>query len=213
MGAFRRYLSAGLLVWVPLGVTIFIIRFLVEAMDGFLSLLPPALRPDTLLHVHVPGLGLIVMFIVVLLTGMAVANLFGRKLVALGEALLARIPLVRGIYSGVKQLMETLFSGKGESFRKVVLLQYPRAGVWTVAFLTGEGRGEAQRLAGKDTVNVYVPTTPNPTSGFFLIVPRKDVIELDMSVDDGLKMILSVGVIVPDAPKPAAPPLASAPRP
>lgn len=200
----RRYLTAGLLVWVPLGVTILIINFLVGLMDRTLLLLPAAYRPDALLGFHIPGLGVLLTFAVVLITGVVVANLFGRQLVHMGEGLLARIPVVRSIYSGVKQLMETVFSNKGESFRKVVLVEYPRAGCWTVAFLTGDGQGEAQRKTGHDVVNIYVPTTPNPTSGFFLMVPRKDIVELDMSVDDGLKMILSVGVVIPGDKKPAA---------
>lgn len=203
----RRYLTAGLLVWVPLGVTILIIKFLIDLMDQTLLLIPAAYRPDAVLGFHVPGIGVVLTFIVVLITGMVVANLFGRQLVSIGERMLARIPLVRSIYSGVKQLTETVFSNTGESFRKVVLVQYPRVGMWTVAFHTGDGRGEAQRKTGQDVVNIYVPTTPNPTSGFFLIVPRADIIELDMSVDEGLKMILSVGVVVPDAKKvaPTAP--------
>lgn len=204
----RRYLTAGLLVWVPLGVTILIIKFMVDLMDQSLLLLPPPYRPDALLGFHVPGIGVILTLVVVLGTGMVVANLFGRQLIDLGERLLARIPLVRSIYSGVKQLMETVFSNKGESFRKVVLVEYPRQGLWTVAFLTSETQGEAQRKTGHDVVNIYVPTTPNPTSGFFLIVPRKDIVELDMSVDEGLKMILSVGVVVPPPRKAvAAPPV------
>lgn len=203
----RRYLTAGLLVWVPLGVTILIIKFLIDLMDQTLLLIPAAYRPDAVLGFHVPGIGVVLTFIVVLITGVVVANLFGRQLVSIGERMLARIPLVRSIYSGVKQLTETVFSNTGESFRKVVLVQYPRVGMWTVAFHTGDGRGEAQRKTGQDVVNIYVPTTPNPTSGFFLIVPRADIIELDMSVDEGLKMILSVGVVVPDAKKvaPTAP--------
>jgi len=206
MSHLRRYFAAGLLVWVPLGVTILVIGFLVDFMDQTLLLLPEAYRPEVWLGFSIPGLGVVLTLVVVLATGVIAANLFGRQLVDLGEQVLARIPLVRSIYSGVKQLMETVFSSKGESFRKVVLVEYPRKGLWTVAFLTGEGQGEAQRKTGHDVVNIYVPTTPNPTSGFFLMVPRQDIIELDMSVDDGLKMILSVGVVVPGAvKKPAAP--------
>lgn len=203
MTHFRRYLTAGLLVWVPLGVTILIIAFLVDLMDQTLLLIPAAYRPDALLGFHIPGLGVLLTFLVVLLTGMVVANLFGRQLVNIGERMLGRIPLVRSIYSGVKQLVETVFSSSGQSFRKVVLVEYPRARCWTVAFVTGDGRGEAQEKTGHDVVNLYVPTTPNPTSGFFLMVPRSEIVELDMSVDDGLKMILSVGVVVPGAKKAA----------
>lgn len=203
----RRYLTAGLLVWVPLGVTILIISFLVDVMDQTLLLLPEAARPEAVLGFSVPGLGVLLTVAVVLVTGVIVANLFGRQIVNFGERLLGRIPVAGSIYSGVKQLVETVFSSKGQSFRKVVLVEYPRKGLWTVAFITGEGQGEAQQKTGHDVVNIYVPTTPNPTSGFFLMVPRKDVIELDMSVDDGLKMILSVGVVVPGTKKIAAKPV------
>lgn len=194
----RRYLIAGLLLWLPLGVTVLVVRLLVGTMDQTLLLLPERFRPDALLGFHIPGLGLVLAVLVVLTTGMLVANLFGRRLVALWERLLARIPLVRSIYSAVKQLAETMFSGGGQSFRKVLLIEYPRKGLWTLAFQTGTGVGEAQQKTGRDVVNVYVPTTPNPTSGFFLMVPREEVVELDMSVDDGLKMIISMGVVVPN---------------
>ncbi len=194
----RRYLIAGLLIWLPLGVTVLVVRLLVGTMDQTLLLLPERFRPDALLGFHIPGLGLLLAVLVVLTTGILVANLFGRRLVALWERLLARIPLVRSIYMAVKQLAETMFSGGGQSFRKVLLIEYPRKGLWTLAFQTGTGVGEAQRKTGRDVVNVYVPTTPNPTSGFFLMVPREDVVELDMSVDDGLKMIISMGVVVPN---------------
>lgn len=197
----RRYLIAGLLLWLPLGVTVLVIRLLVGTMDQTLLLLPERLRPDALFGFHIPGLGLVLAVSVVLLTGMLVANLFGRRLLTLWERLLSRIPLVRSIYMAVKQLAETMFSGGGQSFRKVLLIEYPRRGLWTLAFQTGTGAGEAQQKTGREVVNVYVPTTPNPTSGFFLMVPREDVVELDMSVDDGLKMIISMGVVVPNRAK------------
>lgn len=195
----RRYLIAGLLVWVPLGVTLLVITTLVDLLDRVLLLLPPEWRPDALLGVHIPGLGVLVSVTVVFVTGIIAANLFGRQLVALWESLLARIPLVRSIYAAVKQLTETMFSSSGQSFRKVLLIEYPRRGLWTLAFQTGTDVGEAQAKTGQDVINVYVPTTPNPTSGFFLMVPRADVIELEMSVDDGLKMLISMGVVVPPA--------------
>jgi len=193
----KRYLIAGLLVWVPLGVTVMVIKLLVGMMDRSLLLLPEPYRPDNLLGVHIPGLGVVLTTIVVLVTGMVVANLFGRKLVRLWESLLARIPLVRTIYTGVKQILETVFSSSDQSFRKVLLVEYPRKGLWTLAFQSGTTIGEAQTKTGRDVVNVFIPTTPNPTSGFFIMVPGEDVIELDMSVDDGLKMIISAGVVVP----------------
>lgn len=198
MGPLRRYIVAGLLVWVPLGVTAAVVKFLVDLMDKTLLLLPPPYRPENLIGVRIPGLGVVLTIIVVLATGMVVANLFGRRLVALWEHLLARIPLVRSIYSGVKQVVETMLSGSGKSFRKVVLVEYPRRGIWTLAFVTGEGWKVARERLQQDVINIFVPTTPNPTSGFFLMVPRKDIIELDIPVDEGLKMIISAGVLMPE---------------
>ena len=193
----KRYLAAGLLVWVPLGVTVIVIRFLVELMDKTLVWIPQKYHPDTLLGFHVPGFGVVLAVVIVLGTGIIVANLFGRKLVSLWESILARIPLVRTIYTSVKQILETVFSS-GQSFRKVLLIEYPRRGLWTLAFQSGTTRGEAQAKTGSEIINVFIPTTPNPTSGFFIMVPKEDVIELDMSVDDGLKMIISAGVMVPE---------------
>ncbi|UCE89285.1 MAG: DUF502 domain-containing protein [Pseudomonadota bacterium] len=203
----RRYLIAGLLVWVPLGVTLLVVKLMVETMDQTLLLLPAQYRPEALFGVHVPGLGLVLSLVVVFLTGVVAANLLGRQLVALGEAVVARIPLVRSIYTSVKQLAETVFSSGGQSFRKVLLIEYPRRGLWTLAFQTGSDLGEAQVRTGADVINVYVPTTPNPTSGFFLMVPRGEIVELEMTVDEGLKMLLSMGAVVPawQAPQPAGP--------
>ena len=193
----KRYLVAGLLVWVPLGVTVMVINFLVGVMDKTLLWLPEQYQPDTLLGFHLPGLGVVLSVIIVMSTGIVVANLFGRKLVNIWELLLARIPLVRTIYASVKQILETVFSS-GQAFRKVLLIEYPRKGLWTLAFQSGKTRGEAQAKTGVEVVNVFIPTTPNPTSGFFIMVPLSDVIELDMDVDDGLKMIISAGVMVPE---------------
>ncbi len=193
----RRYLIAGLLIWLPLGVTVMVIKLLVDMMDQTLLVLPSAYHPDVVFGFHIPGLGVLLSVTVVLLTGVVVANFFGRRLVALWEKALAHIPLVRPIYSSVKQLTETVFTSGGQSFRKVMLIEYPRKGVWTLAFQTGTAMGEAQVKTGEDVISVYVPTTPNPTSGFLLLVSRSEVVELDMSVDDGLKMIISMGVVVP----------------
>jgi uncharacterized membrane protein len=200
MAALRRYLMAGLLVWVPLGVTLLIVAFLVDLMDQTLLLLPTAIQPEHLLGFRIPGLGLVLTAIVVLVTGMVVTNLFGMQLFTIGERLLQRIPLVRSIYASVKQVTESMFSS-GKSFRKVVLVEYPRKGMWSLAFQTGAGADEISRKTGQEIVNIFIPTTPNPTSGFFLMVPRDDVIELDMNVDQGLKMLLSVGVVVPEGQK------------
>lgn len=194
----RRYLIAGLLVWLPIGVTILIIRLLVGFMDKTLTFIPKAYHPDTLLGFHLPGLGVVLAVCIVFITGIVVANFFGRRMVALWESLLARIPLVRTIYTSVKQIAETVLASNGQSFRKVLLVEYPRRGIWTLAFQTGNTLGEIREQTGTDIVNVFVPTTPNPTSGFFVMVPREDIVELQMSVDDGLKMIMSMGVIVPD---------------
>jgi len=197
VGTLKKYLIAGVLVWLPLGVTVLVVKLFVDLMDGTLLLIPLQYRPETLLGFSVPGFGVILSIIIILFTGMIAANLLGGKLVALWELILSRIPLVRSVYAAVKQLTETLFSSSGQSFRKVLMIEYPRKGAWTLAFQTGTEIGEAQRKTGEEVVNVYVPTTPNPTSGFFLMIPKKDVIELDMSVDEGLKMIISMGVVVP----------------
>jgi uncharacterized membrane protein len=198
ISALRRYLMAGLLVWIPLGVTIIVVKMLIGLLDRSMLLVPQQYRPEQLFGVSIPGLGVIVAVVVVLFTGVIVANLFGRKLVALWESLLSRIPLVSSVYSAVKQIAETMFSSSGQSFRKVLLVEYPRKGMWTLAFQTGTEVGEAQCKTGRKVINIYVPTTPNPTSGFFIMVPKEDVIELDMSVDDGLRMIISMGSVVPN---------------
>lgn len=197
----RRYLVAGLLIWVPLGVTLLIIAFLVDLMDQTLLLLPEGVRPDHLLGFRIPGLGIVLTAAVVIGTGMVVTNLFGQQLFEWGERLLDRIPLVRTIYASAKKLTHSIFSGSGKSFRKVVLVEYPRKDMWSLAFLTGDGAPEVNTRMGRQMVSVFIPTTPNPTSGFMLLVPREDVIELDMPIDDGFKMIISVGVVVPEPTK------------
>nr|VFK51465.1 MAG: Uncharacterized membrane protein [Candidatus Kentron sp. TUN]VFK57265.1 MAG: Uncharacterized membrane protein [Candidatus Kentron sp. TUN]VFK65394.1 MAG: Uncharacterized membrane protein [Candidatus Kentron sp. TUN] len=193
----RKYLIAGLLVWLPLGVTVLVLKLLVDVMDRTLLLLPAAWQPDAVFGFHIPGLGLLLSLAVVGITGIVVANLLGRRLVAFWESFLSRIPLVRSIYLGVKQVVETVFTTDGKSFRKVVLIEYPRRGAWCLAFLTGTGLGEVQARTGQEIAAVFVPTTPNPTSGFVLLLPTEDIRELDMSVDDGLKLIISMGVAVP----------------
>ncbi len=197
MRFFRRYLVAGLLVWVPLGITLLVVRMLVRWLDGTLQLVPEAYRPENLLGFNIPGIGIVISLLIVFVTGVLVANLFGRSLVSVWEQLLARIPLVRSVYSGAKQLAETMFSEAGQSFRKVLLVEFPRKGLWTLAFQTGTDVGEAQLKTGRDVINIYVPTTPNPTGGYFVMVPREDVVELEMSVDEGLKMLMSMGAVVP----------------
>ena len=202
MTTLRKYLIAGLLVWIPLGVTVLVLKLLVDLMDQTVLLLPPRWRPDVLFGFHLPGIGLVLSFIILLGTGVIAANLLGRRLVALWESVLARIPLVRTIYSGAKQVVETVFAAGTQSFRKVLLIEYPRRGVWCLALQTGQTLGELQARTGEDLVAVFLPTTPNPTSGFVLVLPKKDVIELDMSVDEGIKLIMSMGVAVPPWPRP-----------
>lgn len=194
----RKYLMAGLLVWLPLGVTVLVINFLIETFDQVLILLPSAYRPDELLGYHIPGFGLLMTVVVILVTGIIAANYLGEKLVGFWEGLLSRIPLVRSIYSAVKQVTEA-FVGSEQSFQKAYLIEYPRRGTWTLAFQTSTKTGEAQAKTGLNSVvNVFVPTTPNPTSGFFLMVSQDDLLPLDMSVEQALKMIISGGVVVPE---------------
>lgn len=197
MNLLRRYLVAGLLVWLPLGATIFVIRLLVGWMDQSLLLLPEPFRPENLLGFRIPGLGVLLSLLILLLTGLIAANLFGRKLVSLWEQMLSRIPLVRSVYSAVKQLVETMFADNGNSFRKVVLVEFPRRGLWTLAFLTNDEQGVVQLATGRDVISVYIPTTPNPTGGYFVLVPREDVREIDLSVDEGLRLLLSMGAVNP----------------
>ena len=202
MSQLRRYLVAGLLVWLPLGATFFVIQLLVGWMDQSLLLLPERFRPETLLGFNIPGLGVVLSLLILLLTGLVAANLFGRKLVELWEQLLSRIPLVRSVYSAVKQLVETMFADNGNSFRKVVLVEFPRRGIWTLAFLTNDEQGVVQQATGREVISVYVPTTPNPTGGYFVLVPVEDVREIDLSVDEGLKLLLSMGAVNPIADSP-----------
>jgi uncharacterized membrane protein len=201
---FRRYLIAGLLVWLPLGVTLLVFKLLVGLVETFLELVPAAYHPEALLGLEIPYfdvlLALVAMFIVVVGTGLLAANLFGRKLVAMWEDLLGRIPLVRSIYHSAKQVAETVFSSSGKSFRKVLLIEYPRKGLYTLAFQTGNSGGEVQERTGEEVTTVFVPTTPNPTSGFIILVPSRDVVELEMSVDEALKMVISLGMVEPTWP-------------
>jgi len=207
LATLRRYLIAGLLVWIPLGITIWVLKLLVELMDQSLLLVPSTYKTEALLGFHVPGLGIILTLAILLVTGALAANFFGRKLLLLGDSLVSRIPIVRSIYGGVKQISDTLFSPEGKAFRRAVLVRYPHAGAWTVALVTGTPEHELAELIGADQVSVFVPTTPNITAGFFLVVPRSETIPLDMSVDDALKYIISMGVAEPVVRRPLkAPP-------
>lgn len=193
----KKYFITGLLIWVPLAITAWVLALIVRTMDQTLLLLPNALNPERLLGFYVPGIGVIATLLVVFLTGLVTANIIGQRLLRFWEGVLSRIPVVKSVYYSVKQVSDTLFSSSGEAFRKALLVQYPREGAWTIAFLTGQPGGDVLNHLPGDYVSVYVPTTPNPTSGFFLMLPRRDVIELEMSVDEALKYIISMGVVAP----------------
>jgi uncharacterized membrane protein len=201
----RRYLIAGVLVWMPILATIFVIRFLDGLMDQTMLVLPESWRPEASLGFPVPGLGAILAFVVLLLTGLLGTNLLGRQLVGGWESLMRRIPFVRTVYGGVKSFAETVFTDQGKSFKKVVLVEYPSRGIWSIGFLVAEQMPEPSDRTGKDLVGVFVPTTPNPTSGFIILVPRPDVIELQMTIDQAMKMVLTLGVVTPGALPPASP--------
>ena len=205
MARIRRYFVAGLLVWLPIVATGVVLSFSIQLIDRSLLLLPPSLRPENLIGFKIPGLGVILTILLVLITGLVVANFFGRKLVDAWESVLSRIPLVRTVYGAVKQITASLFSDASQSFREMALVEYPRKGIWVLAFVTGDTPKKFQEVAGHDLVNIYVPTTPNPTSGVYIMVPREDVKRLDVPVEVGLKMVLSAGVINPlDDPVEAA---------
>src|SRR6188508_2991655 len=193
----KKYLITGLLIWIPLVITLWVLKFIVDALDQTLHLLPPEFRTENWLGFHVPGMGAVMTVVIVFLTGAFATNLIGARLVDFWHMTLHRIPVVNSIYSSVKQISDTLFSSSGQAFRKALLVQWPAPGMWTIAFQTGTpGGGVAEHLP-PDSLAVYVPTTPNPTGGYFVIVARKDVVELDMSVDQALKYIISMGVVPP----------------
>jgi uncharacterized membrane protein len=196
----KKYLITGLLIWIPLVITIWVLKLIVDMLDQSLLLLPEQWRPDFWLPVHIPGLGAILTIVIVLATGIFATNFFGAQLVELWHHILQRIPVVNSIYSSVKQISDTLFSSSGQAFRKALLVQWPHPGMWTIAFMTGAPGADVAQHLPADCVSVYVPTTPNPTGGYFVIVPRASVIELDMSVDQALKYIISMGVVPPIPP-------------
>ncbi len=201
MATLRRYFVAGLLVWIPLGITLWVLKLLVDLMDQSLLLVPARYQSDALFGFHVPGLGIFLTLAIVVFTGALAANFFGRKLLLVGHSILGRIPIVRSIYGGVKQISDTLFSPEGQAFRRAVLVRYPQPGTWTVALVTGTPENEVADRLGREQISVFVPTTPNITAGFFLVVPRADTMELEMSVDEALKYIISMGVAEPPHPR------------
>ena len=194
----KKYFITGLLIWIPLVITIWVLKLVVDMLDQTLLLLPLALRTESWLGFHMPGMGVLLTLLIVTVTGVVTANFIGQRLVQFWNEILHRIPVVNSIYSGVKQVSDTLFSSSGEAFRKALLVQWPREGMWTIGFLTGAPGGDVTNHLQGDYVSVYVPTTPNPTGGYFVMMPRKDVIELDMSVDTALKYVISMGVASPN---------------
>ncbi len=193
----RKYFITGLLIWIPIVVTIWVLKFIFDFLDQSLLLLPVAFQTESWLGVHIPGLGAILTIGVVFATGFLATNFVGAKLVELWHDVLNGIPVVNSIYSSVKQISDTLFSSSGQAFRKAVLVQWPHEGAWTIAFLTGTPGGDVVNHVPPDCLSVYVPTTPNPTGGYFVIVKRSDMVELDMTVDQALKYIISMGVVPP----------------
>ncbi len=193
----RRYFVAGLLIWLPLVATYWVLMFSIRLVDRSLLLLPEQYRPENLIGFEIPGLGVILTLAMVILTGFLAASFFGRSMVTAWESILSRIPLVRSVYGAVKQITVSLFSDTSNSFREVVLVEYPRRGMWMLAFVTGEAPKKVEAVLGEPMINIYVPTTPNPTSGYYIMVPQQDVRKLNISIETGLKMILSAGVVNP----------------
>ena len=201
LGSIRKYIFTGLLIWIPLGITILVVKLLIDLLDRSLIFVPPPLRPEALLGFSIPGLGILISSIVVITTGFLVIRFADKKLVELGEKWLDRIPLVRSVYSASKQVTETILNSDKNAFRNVYLIEYPRKGIWTFCFETGEGIEEANNHANDDLLTVFVPTTPNPTSGFIMLVPRSDAKKMNIDVEDALKLIVSLGVITPPSDK------------
>ena len=193
----RNYLIAGLLVWIPIMVTVWVVRFLSGILDSSLVLLPPSWRPEALVGQYVPGVGIVLSLLLLLVTGVLVRNIFGGRIVAGAESLVRRIPVVGPVYSGAKTFSETVLTDKGSSFRQVVMVEFPRKGIYSVGFITSEELEEVQFKTAEDVVCVFVPTTPNPTTGFIVMVPRQNVVKLDMTVDEAFRMLLTLGVVVP----------------
>jgi uncharacterized membrane protein len=193
----RKYFITGLLIWIPLVITLWVLKVIFDTLDASLLLLPDSFQTERWLGMHIPGLGAVLTILVVFLTGVLATNFVGAQLVQFWHGLLNRIPVVNSIYSSVKQISDTLFSSSGQAFRKALLVQWPHPGMWTIAFLTGVPGGDVVKHLPPDCLSVYVPTTPNPTGGYFVIVRRADVVELEMSVDEALKYIISMGVVPP----------------
>jgi len=196
----RSYLFAGLGVWLPILVTFAVIRFIVELLDQTIALLPKAYQPEQLIGMQLPGLGVLLSFLLLLATGIIATNFLGQRLVSWSESILDRIPLVRSIYSTTKQIIQTIFTSNGQAFRQVLLVEYPRKGMWSVAFQTGIAKSDLNPQLDIEHVLIFIPATPNPTAGFLMMVPKSDTIELNMTIDEAFKLIISLGVMQPSAP-------------
>ena len=194
----KNILLTGFIAMIPVGVTLYIIAFLIRTMDKLVKIIPHRFQPDELLGFHIPGLGIIITLILIFIVGLVTKSYLGRKAVTLGEWIVGKIPFVSGIYKGVKQLVDAIFSDKHKSFRKAVLIEYPRKGLYSIAFVTGDSQGEVQEKTAKKHINLFVPTTPNPTSGFYIMIPEEDIINLDMSVEEAFSLIISGGIISPN---------------
>jgi uncharacterized membrane protein len=204
----KKYFITGLLVWTPLVITVWVISALISWLD---QLLPVGLRPEDYVGRRIPGLGILIVLVLLFGTGVLVSNILGQRLLRIWEGILTRIPVVNSIYGGVKQVSDTLLSPTGQAFRKALLVQWPHPGTWTIAFLTGTPGGDVLNHLDGEHVSVYVPTTPNPTGGYFVMIPRAHVVELQMTVDEALKYVISMGVVAPPARAPRRPEALSAP--
>jgi uncharacterized membrane protein len=193
----RNYMIAGLLIWIPIMVTVWVVRFVARILDQSLLLLPPSWRPEAIFGTYVPGLGILLSLLLLFVTGVLVRNLFGRQIIAGAENLMRRIPVIGAVYSGAKTFSETVLTDQGKSFKQVVMVEFPRKGVFSIGFITADDLEEAQAKTAQDVTCVFVPTTPNPTTGFIILVPRDEVVRMDMTVDEAFKMLLTLGVVVP----------------
>ena len=202
MGIFKRWFFAGLLITAPIMLTIYITWLFINIIDGYVSgLLPSYLQPSTYFNADIPGFGIIIGVVIIILIGALTTGLLGRSLISIGENIVGRLPVVRSVYGATKQIMETVMASQSDAFREVVLLEYPRKGIWVIGFVTGATKGEVQNISKETLINVFVPTTPNPTSGFLLFIPRGDAIKLDMGVEDAVKMVVSGGIVTPEDTK------------
>ena len=197
----RRYLLAGLVVWLPILVTFLVLRFLIDLLDNTLALLPHAYQPEQLFGLHLPGLGVLLSLLLLLMTGVIATNFLGQRVVRWSESILEKIPLVRSIYNATKQVIQAVFATNSQAFRRVLLVEYPRPGLWSMGFQTGAAQAEITEKTGVEMLTVFIPTTPNPTSGFLIMVPTSEAIELSMSVESALKCIISLGVMQPLTPR------------